>query len=439
MVASNRLRALGFAGIGAASLVGTAAAEASGAPLLALPGEPGGPGLAIVAAKALTASLEGHQVIDEAVLLVRDGRIEALGPARALTVPEDYERLDVGEHWLMPGMIDLHCHVAGSPFTNDINDAVFQANPGLRASSAVVPANTRLERAVAAGVTTVLFIPGSATNVGGQGVLLKTALARYEDALVRDPGSLKIAQGDNPTRWGYGMGRLLMNYTLRRTIRRGLAYAERWQAWEDGRGERPERALELDVFRELRAHRTQVSTHTQYYQLVMMTVSMLAVEFGLDVYIDHGSFDSYLNSERAEGAGVAAVLGPREVMWPAPPRFDTDGAVIGSAWGFQRAGHPRIAFNTDAPVVPEEELPLQAAMGVRYGMSNDGMEAVRGVTIVPALTAGIADRVGSLETGKDADLVVVSGDPNDPRTSVRRVLIGGRTVYDADGAEGRRW
>lgn len=395
-------------------------------------GAAGGPGLAVRASKALTARLDGEQVIDNALVLIRDGRIEAVAPAAELAIPDGYELLDLGERWVMPGMVDLHSHVAGF----GINDAVFQANPGLRVAPTVIPNNKSLQLAVAAGVTTILFIPGSATNIGGQGILLKTGVGEFERARVRDPGSLKIAQGDNPTRWGYKMGRLMMNYTLRHTLRRGLAYAQRWEAFERGEGERPERALHLDIFRDLRARRTQVSTHTQYYQLVLMTIQMLAVDFGLDVYIDHGSFDSWRNAERAEASGVAAILGPREIMWPLPGRFNTDGQVQGSAWGFQRSGHSRIGFNTDAPVVPQEELPLQAAMGVRYGMDNRGMEAVRGVTIVPALTAGIADRVGSLEAGKDADLVVITGDPGDPRSSVERVLINGETAYDS--SDGRR-
>ena len=164
---------------------------------------------------------------------------------------------------------------------------------------------------------------------------------------------------------------------------------------------------------------------------------MLAVDYGFRAYIDHGSFDSYLNSERAEEAGVAAILGPRQVMWPRPPRFSTGGEVHGSAWGFQQRNHPQIGFNTDAPVVPQEELPLQGAMGARYGFDGSQLEVVRGLTIVPARTAGIAHRVGSVEAGKDADLVVITGDPADPRSWVERVWIEGREVYDAE--EQRRW
>ena len=398
------------------------------------PGEEGGGGLAIRAAKALTAAWQGQQVVDHAVVLVRDGRVEAVQPASEATIPEDYTVVDVGDHWVMPGMVDLHSHVGG---TGDINDMVLQVNPGLRVSPAVVPDNPALRLTVAGGVTTVLFIPGSGTNVGGQGILLKSGLDAYEDMRVRDPGSLKIAQGDNPKRWGYRMQRGLMNYHIRDSVRRGLAYAKAWKDYEEHGGERPERRIDLDVYRDLAAKKTQVSTHTQYYALVLYTLKILGEEMGLDVYIDHGSFDSYYLTEVAEELGVAAILGPREIMVPRPPRFDTDGRIEGTAWGFQKLGHSMIGFNTDAPVVAAEELSLQAAMGVRYGFDDRDMQSVRGVTIVPAKVAGIDERVGSLEPGKDADVVVVSGDPLDPRSYVERVFIEGRLVYDR--AEGARW
>ena len=89
-----------------------------------------------------------------------------------------------------------------------------------------------------------------------------------------------------------------------------------------------------------------------------------------------------------------------------------------------------IGFNTDAPVIPPEELFLQAGMAIRYGFDATNLESVRGLTIVPAVTSGIANRVGSLEPGKDADIVILSGDPADPRTAVQRVFIDGKRVYD---------
>jgi imidazolonepropionase-like amidohydrolase len=369
------------------------------------------------------------------VVLVKDGLIESVGVQGELEIPAGYAVHDGGPLWIMPGMIDLHSHVGG---LRGYNDMVFQVNPGLRVSATVAAGNARLSRPIAAGITTILYIPGSGTNIGGQGILMKTHEGTFEEVVVRNPGSLKVAQGDNPKRWGYGMQRGLMNHHIRYTMRQGKAYAMRWAAYDEGRGPLPERHINLDVFRDLYAKKIAISTHTQYYQVVLATLRILRRETGFPVFIDHGSFDSWRLGPMAQELGVAAILGPRQVVYHRTYRNNTDGAVQGSAWGFQKTGALMIGFNTDAPVIPEEELPLQSAMGVRYGFDNSRMGAVRGLTIVPAVVAGIGDELGSIEIGKLADLVLVSGDPSDPRCRVDRVWIAGRLEYDATEG-GQRW
>jgi imidazolonepropionase-like amidohydrolase len=104
--------------------------------------------------------------------------------------------------------------------------------------------------------------------------------------------------------------------------------------------------------------------------------------------------------------------------------------LLGIASEYQKRGHKRIGFNTDAPVIPGEELPLQATMGAHYGFDDSNADTVRGLTIIPAVTAGIDKRVGSIEVGKDADLVIMTGDPIDPRNSIELVYIDGKRVYD---------
>ncbi|MBI1382609.1 MAG: amidohydrolase family protein [Planctomycetaceae bacterium] len=401
-------------------------------------GEPGGPGLAILTAKALICSLEGQQVQDHAVVLVRDGKIEAVLPKASTRIPEDYEVVDVGERWVMPGMIDLHAHVGG---TFDINDAVYLANPGLRAKTAAIPSNRALRMAVAGGVTSILFIPGSATNVGGEGLLMKTALPHYEESVVLDPGSLKVAQWGNPERWVMGVNKTFENYTIREILRRGKAYGQRWINFEAGKGPRPDVDVELEVFRALVAKKAAISVHTQIYQVVLATITIIREELGFEVFIDHGTFDGHLTAPLAERLGVNAILGPRNVDAPNRGVMNWVGSnperVQGVAAGYQEKGLTHIGFNTDSPVIPQEELSLQAAMAVRHGFKDTSLNTVRGLTIVPALTAKIDHRLGSLEPGKDADLLVLTGHPADPRTSVEQVLIEGRRVYDA--TEKRRW
>ena len=411
---------------------------------VAFAGEPGSlgaeRGLAIKAAKVLAVPVEGPQVIDNAVVLIKDGRIEAIGPAATTAVPEGWELIDVGERWLAPGMIDLHNHVAGG--LGDLNDMVYLTNPGLRASSTITPLNSYVRRALGGGVTSVLLIPGSGTNVGGQGVLVKLGHQRYEDIEIRNPGSLKLAQAGNPERYLFGVGRSFMNWNTRNTFRRGVTYAKRWAAHERDGGEAPEVDPQFEVFRPLYAKQAQVSTHTQMYQVVMMTVLMIKQELGIDVYIDHGTFDGWRAAPLAEEAKVPAILGPRNIDVPTRSFIDWTGSnperIQGVAAGYQEMGHTMIGFNTDAPVIPAEELFFQASMAVRYGFRWDELQSVRGLTIVPALAAGIAERVGSLEVGKDADILVISGDPADPRMSVEAVLVDGKRVYDAD-RDGRRF
>ena len=327
------------------------------------------PWVAILAGKALTCEYESNRAIDDPVVLVRAGKIAAIGSAEDVEIPDGATVVDYGDRWLVPGFVDLHSHVGGS--RQDINDMVYQLNSELRVTPAVQPNNPALEKPLAAGVTTILFIPGSGTNMGGTGVLMKLGIDGFEEALVRDPGSLKLAQGDNPTRWGYGMGRIMMAYQIRFRLRRGRAYAQAWKDYEEGSGPQPSRDLGLDIFRDLYDGSTQISTHTQYYHLVLTSIILLKRDFGLPSFIDHGSFDSYLTAPLAMEYEVPAILGPREIMVPRPPRFDTDGRIEGTAWGFQEHGMKEVGFNTDSPVVPQEELPLQAAMGVRYGFDND--------------------------------------------------------------------
>ncbi|MCP3919943.1 MAG: amidohydrolase family protein [bacterium] len=404
-------------------------------------------GLAILTKKAVTVPLEGEQVVNDAVVLVKGGRIEGVHRRASFEIPEGYEVLDVGDRWVTPGLIDLHCHVASTNFfVNDLNDVVYLTNPGLRASTSVVPGTRHLLNGLAAGVTSVLYIPGSGSNIGGQGVLLKTGFDEYGRMEIRNPGSLKLAQAGNPEGWTVGVSRSFMNYNTRNTFQRGLAYAVRFAKAAAAGGDAPVKDPMWEVFRSLLAKETQVSTHTQIYQVVLMTITMIREELGLDVYIDHGSFDGWRAGKLAAEKGVPAILGPRQiaphiVIEYRPGMFignDTDGRIYGMAAQYQAQGHELVGFNTDAPVIPEEALPLQAAMAVRYGFDTSRAQHVRGLTIVPAIAAGIDDRVGSLEPGKDADLLITDGDPADPRTTVSIVFIEGEAVYDTR-TEQRRW
>ena len=403
------------------------------------PGAQGGVGLAVVSKKFIVAEWNGRAVLNNGVLLIKDGKIQQIGPQSEIAIPAEYQVLDVGDHWVMPGLVEMHNHVAGR---FGLNDMVHLANPGLRASADVEPGNSMTKMGLAGGVTTVLYIPGSGTNVGGQGVLLRTGFDTYERCEIRNPGSLKLAQAGNPERWLMRPGRTLMNYNTRNTFRRGIAYAKNWEAYEKDGGIKPRVNPQWEIFRHLRKREIHISTHTQMYQVVLKTITMVHDELDLPFFIDHGTFDTWRLAAEAEKREIFGVLGPRNVDPPTRSMIGWAGSaperMQGVAAGYQSQGFTRIGFNTDSPVIPQEELQLQAAIGVRYGLDDAEMVALRGLTIVPAMAGGVADTCGSLEVGKDADILITTGNITDPRHSVELVLQLGEVVYNPK-EEGRRW
>jgi imidazolonepropionase-like amidohydrolase len=378
------------------------------------------PKFAIHVGRAITCAGES---IDKATILVADGKIQAIGPRDKIAVPAGFEVLDHGDRWAMPGLIDAHSHVGG---TGDINEMVYQTNPELRVLDVIRPNNDQLKNAVAGGVTTITFIPGSGTNMGGWGALMKTGPGKLEDVLIRFPGVLKIAQAGNPERRGgeVGSGRMGMNHVIREQLREGMGYVRDWDAYEAGKKkDKPAVNLRLEYFKPLFRREIPVVVHTQGYQVIMSTLRILHDEMGLKVVIDHGCFDSNLLSEEINKRGIPVMAGPRGF------RFDpAAGHVKGQVAGFAERGVKALGVNTDAPVVPQEELAFQATMAVRLGWNDEA--AFRGLTIEPAKALMIDKRVGSLEVGKDADIVISTGSILDPRHYVVQVLIDGKVAYD---------
>jgi imidazolonepropionase-like amidohydrolase len=290
----------------------------------------------------------------------------------------------------------------------------------------IIPHNEQLQVALAGGVTTICYIPGSGTNMGGFGVMMKTGPGSLNDVIIKAPGVLKIAQAGNPERrtGETGSSRMGMNYVIRQQLMEGQMYVRQWDDYEAGKtSQPPEFNLRLENFKPLFHHEIPVVVHTQQHQVVMSSVRMLHDEMNLSIVIDHGTFNGYLVAPELAKRNIPVMAGPRGFY------RDTDtGELVGIVNEYAKRGVTALGVNTDAPVVPEEELFFQATMAVRYGWDEE--KAIRGLTIEAAKALMVDDRVGSLEVGKDADILITTGSIIDPRNYVKEVFIDGRSVYD---------
>ncbi len=364
-----------------------------------------------------------NTVINNALVLVKNGKFDYIGTEKSKAIPKNYRTVEAKDKWLVPGLVDAHNHTAGSLM--DLNDMVYLTNPGLRTLETVVPNNRRIVEARAGGVTSVLLIPGSGTNMSGFGTIAKTGGSTIEEVVQRSPGSLKIAQAGNPEWYWFGVGRSYMNYNTRQTLLKAKAYHESWEAFEQGTTtDEPTYDPIYDEFRGLFRHEFPVSVHTQIYQVVMTTVNMLSKKLGLRTVLDHCTFDGFKTAPLVIEEDLYTINGPRQFWFDRSQR-----KMHGNAARWWQGGVHKLGINTDAPVIPQRELFYQAAMACWYGWKP--YEALRGVTKIPAEALMIDKNVGSIEVGKDADFGIWTGDPIDPRSSCEITVINGKVIYDA--------
>jgi len=387
-------------------------------------------GMAFRVAKVVVMDTD-DSIVNNAVVLVRDGKIESIGPAAEAKIPADYEVFDYTDHWLVPGLVDCHNHTAGSLV--DLNDMVYLTNPGLDTRATIEPENELIKLARTGGVTTVMLIPGSGTNISGFGTVSKTAGTTPDEVIVRTPGSLKIAQAGNPERYFGGVRREFMNWNTRQTLEKAKAYHEKWDAWEkDSTLPKPQYDPIFDGFRGLFRHDYPATVHTQQYQVLMTTVDMVANKLGIWTVLDHCTFDAWKVAPLVLKSNAWTINGPRQYQ------FDRTAArMIGNASGWWKNGVRKLGINTDAPVVPQSELSFQAAMACWYGWLP--YPALAGVTRVPAQALGLYDRLGSIEAKKDADFGIWTGDPLDPRSACLMTVVNGKIAYDASKTKQRKF
>lgn len=344
--------------------------------------------------------------------------------------------LDAGGGWVMPGIIEAHCHMGITEEKkgmegDDCNETVDPVTPWLRAIDAINSMDAAFDDAVRAGITAAMVGPGSSNVVGGQFALIKTHGRRIDDILVKAPAAMKVAFGENPKVNYSGQGkspstRMAIAGMLRRELFEARDYWQRKsRAVEQGEDFQEDFTKEcwIPVLRReipLKAHVHRVDD--------IFTAIRIAREFGLDMTLDHCS-EGHLIAQELAKEGFPAIVGPDLTS---RNKIEVQNVAFKTAGVLARAG-VRLAITTDHPVSQIQSLPLCAGLAVKAGLPLE--EGLKAITVNAASICGVADRMGSLELGKDADIAIFTGNPMEVFTQTLYTLIDGRLVYEKDGRD----
>lgn len=380
------------------------------------------------------------------MLLIKNARIKPMSSADiengeilldGTTIKAIGEHVDADKHatvidaqgrLVTPGLVDAHCHTGDSAraigYHNDHNESTDPLTPHLRIRDSFNPFDEQLARAIRAGVTSGVTTPGSANVIGGTAMAVKFFGKRVDKMIIKDPVAMKVAFGENPKRV-YGNESKKMPATrmgvagmLREILMKAKIYMEAKES-----GEHPAFDMKLEALIPVLKGELPLKAHVHRSDDIF-TAIRIAREFGLRLTLDHCS-DGHLVADELAEEGFPALIGPNSGGVPTKmevmnKKFETPDIMY-------RAGVP-FAIITDDPVITIEALPLCAGLAVRHGLPEE--EAWKAITIYPARHTGIADRVGSLEVGKDADVVVWNGNPlRDVAATVEYTIVDGKIVY----------
>lgn len=359
----------------------------------------------------------------DATLLVEDGRISAVGTG--VRIPRNARIIDASGKTIMPGLVDSHSHI-GEPAGADGSAPI---QPETRVLDSVNVRNAGLKRALAGGITTVNIMSGSGHLMSGQTIYVKLRDGNaIEDIAYRRAdgsvdGGMKMANGTNPRREPPFPGTRAKSASLvRQMYIDAMAYRDRISRAGDDEAKLPPRDLAMEVLLEVLDGKRIVHHHTHRHDDIL-TVLRLKSEFGFRVVLHHASEAHRVANEiAAAGAPVSLI-----VLDSPGGKLEAQYVLARSAPVLEQAG-VNVAFHTDDPITESRHFLRSAAMGVRAGMSRDA--ALRGMTLAGAEMLDLDDRIGSLERGKDADFIVLSGDPLSVYTRVEQTWVEGSKRFD---------
>lgn len=371
-----------------------------------------------------------HRDACKADILLADGKIAAIGTD--LTAPADAVIFDADGLDVFPGFVDAHTHIGLDGYGigyegcdyNEMNDIW---TPQLRAIDGINPRDPSLADARRAGVTCVCTGPGSANVLGGTFLAMKTVGDRVDKMVVRDPVAMKCAFGENPKRCyrdKCDSTRMSTAAFLRGALMQARDYGARKQAANGDITKMPAYNQKLEALLPVLAREIPLKAHAHQANDIF-TALRIAREFNLRLTLEHVTEGHLIVDELAGEKDVPMAVGPSLTF---ASKFELQNKSWSTPAVLTAAGC-HVSIITDSSVIPQQYLPLCAGMAIKAGM--DPFDALKAITINPAEHIGVADRVGSLEVGKDADLVITNGCPFEVLTEVKAVFIDGVRIEQA--------
>lgn len=370
--------------------------------------------------------------IDNGVLVIRGSKIAAVGPAGLTAIPDDAQRVDCRGRTIMPGLVDTHSHLGGGWG----GDGSAPIQPDVRVIDSINVRDSGFKRGLAGGITTYNVMPGSGHLCSGQTIYVKPREGRtIEDWAIRDAdghilGGLKMANGTNSQRDPPFPGTRSKSAALvRQKFVKAQEYRRKLAEAADDPEKRPDRDLELEALVEVLEGRRVVHHHTHRNDDIL-TVIRLSKEFGFKVVLHHVSEGWMVADEIAEAKVPCSII----LVDSPGGKIEAANLLMKTGGILERAG-VLTAFHTDDWITDSRHFLRMAALGVRGGMSRE--KALEALTIAGAKMLELDGRVGSLEPGKDADFIVLSGEPFSVYTKVLQTYVEGVKRFDRDDPEDR--
>lgn len=373
--------------------------------------------------------------IDRGILIVEDGRITAVGAEAAMQLPADMDKVDVSGKVIMPGLVDSHSHIGEGSGA----DSSGPIQPEARILDALNVRDSGIQKAQAGGLTTVNVMPGSGHLLSGQtlyiklrdGVVVDDLLIMRADGSIA--GGVKMANGTNPRREenGFPGTRARAAALVRTQFVKAQDYRDKIRRAGSDPSKLPPRDLGLETLVDVLEGRRTVHFHTHRHDDIM-TALRLADEFDFRIVLQHVTEGARVADEIAEAGAAASVI----LIDSPGGKLEAQNLLITTPGILEKAG-VLVGLHTDDGITDSRLFLRSAGLAVRAGMSRQG--ALEALTIANARMLELEDRVGSLEPGKDADFIILSGDPMSVWTVVEETWVEGRRVFDRDDPQDLTW